>query len=297
MELQQYLHRAFFVALPRQFGVEVFWYLTFATSMWIGFYWLFGRWMKSRRISERRLDANRITWEVVYSFRSMLIFGLNAGMVAVLYLAGWTKLDLTLPQTAWDWTYVAFSFLLLVFAHDTYFYWTHRAMHHPLLFRRVHRIHHLSTNPTPWAAYSFSVPEAFVQAWVVPIMIVLVPLNPIALISFGVYRHFFSILGHSGHEIFPKWFMRSPLAYFFNTNTHHHQHHEVFNANYGLYFNFWDRFMGTNHERYAERFEEVVNRSEQVKATPLDASASSYVVGVPPLGGGEDRELAITKTG
>lgn len=26
--------------------------------------------------------------------------------------------------------------------HDTYCYWTRRAMHHPKLFRTVHRVHH-----------------------------------------------------------------------------------------------------------------------------------------------------------
>ncbi|MEI7983754.1 MAG: sterol desaturase, partial [Bacteroidota bacterium] len=27
----------------------------------------------------------------------------------------------------------------------------HRLIHHPLLFKRVHLVHHQSTNPSPWA--------------------------------------------------------------------------------------------------------------------------------------------------
>jgi sterol desaturase/sphingolipid hydroxylase (fatty acid hydroxylase superfamily) len=31
-------------------------------------------------------------------------------------------------------------------------------------------------------------------------------------------------------------------------------------GNFGLYFNFWDRIMGTNHPAYEQRFTEVTGR-------------------------------------
>jgi sterol desaturase/sphingolipid hydroxylase (fatty acid hydroxylase superfamily) len=37
-------------------------------------------------------------------------------------------------------------------------------------------------------------------------------------------------------------------------------HHKYVNSNFGLYFNIWDRVMGTNHERYHEEFEAVVSK-------------------------------------
>ena len=40
----------------------------------------------------------------------------------------------------------------MILAHDAYFYWAHRAMHHRRLFALFHRTHHLSRTPTPWAA-------------------------------------------------------------------------------------------------------------------------------------------------
>ncbi len=39
-----------------------------------------------------------------------------------------------------------------------------------------------------------------------------------------------------------------------NSVTHHALHHEKFRANFGLYFNVWDRLMGTNHRDYEHRF-------------------------------------------
>jgi sterol desaturase/sphingolipid hydroxylase (fatty acid hydroxylase superfamily) len=37
-------------------------------------------------------------------------------------------------------------------------------------------------------------------------------------------------------------------------------HHETLRGNYGLYFNIWDRLMGTNHAQYEARFREVTTR-------------------------------------
>jgi Delta7-sterol 5-desaturase len=39
----------------------------------------------------------------------------------------------------------------------------------------------------------------------------------------------------------------------FTTATHHDLHHSGgFGSNYGLYFTWWDRMMGTEHPRYRE---------------------------------------------
>jgi len=56
--------------------------------------------------------------------------------------------------------YLLLSGLILLLAHDTWFYWTHRLLHSAWLFRWAHRTHHLSIAPTPWAAYSFAPAEA-----------------------------------------------------------------------------------------------------------------------------------------
>jgi sterol desaturase/sphingolipid hydroxylase (fatty acid hydroxylase superfamily) len=45
-----------------------------------------------------------------------------------------------------------------------------------------------------------------------------------------------------------------------NTPTHHAMHHEKINGNFGLYFNFWDRMLKTNHAEYEQRFEAVTAR-------------------------------------
>ena len=43
-------------------------------------------------------------------------------------------------------------------------------------------------------------------------------------------------------------------------------HHKYATSNYGLYFNFWDRVMGTNHAKYTETFEQVTTQAKNIKA-------------------------------
>ena len=58
---------------------------------------------------------------------------------------------------------------------------------------------------------------------------------------------FMNVLGHLGFELYPKGFTTHWLGKWNNTSTHHNMHHKYYNCNYGLYFNIWDRIMGTNH--------------------------------------------------
>jgi sterol desaturase/sphingolipid hydroxylase (fatty acid hydroxylase superfamily) len=133
-------------------------------------------------------------------------------------------------------------------------------MHHPKLFRWFHRVHHLSHNPTPWASYAFAPLEAVVQAGILPLAAIIMPLHPIAFAVFMGWQFIYNVAGHTGYELHPKWLMDTPLRFIVNTPTNHAMHHESMRGNYGIYFNIWDRLMGTNHADYEKRFREVTSR-------------------------------------
>ncbi|MEZ4931172.1 MAG: sterol desaturase family protein [Saprospiraceae bacterium] len=136
----------------------------------------------------------------------------------------------------------------------------HRAIHQPSLFKIIHKVHHQSHNPTPWAAFSFHPLEAFLEIGFLPIIVCLLPLHPLAIVLFSLWSILFNVMGHLGYEIFPKGFTQHPIFKWFNTPTHHNLHHQRSNCNYGLYFNFWDRVMQTNHKKYHEIFDEISGR-------------------------------------
>jgi sterol desaturase/sphingolipid hydroxylase (fatty acid hydroxylase superfamily) len=254
------------IALRASLGVtfaDLLWYAFLAGAAWLLFYILFPRFFRRRRVADVDPTRQQVTREILHSLRSLAVFGLVAAAVVLAALEGWTRIYVDDPRYGTKW-FVA-SIVLVILIHDAYFYWTHRLMHHPWLYRRVHHVHHISTSPTPWAAYAFSPAEAFVQAGIAPLVLFTIPVHPVAFGLFMVWQIAFNVLGHCGHELFPRGFLKTPAAYVLNTTTHHHLHHEKYRANFGLYFNWWDRLMGTNHPDYEDRF----NRAHGGAQAPL----------------------------
>ena len=159
------------------------------------------------------------------------------------------------------WLYYFLLFPVLFFMHDTYFYFTHRLMHHPRLFKWFHLVHHQSTNPSPWAAYAFHPLEAVVEVGIVVLFLFTVPIHKTHLLIFFLMMIVYNVYGHLGYELYPKGFSKSAAGKWINTSVNHNQHHQFFKGNYGLYFLFWDRVFGTVREDYDERFEEVKART------------------------------------
>ena len=229
---------------------------------------LFARQLGHRYIQKKRPAARQHWNEIKYSISSVAIYALVAVGIfignrhGVFHIYGTSEIYGT--------GYFIFSLVLLIFWHDTYFYWTHKWMHHPKIYKHVHRIHHKSVSPSPWTAYSFHPYEAIVQTLFVPIFLLVVPIQGYALALFMVYQIARNVVGHLGHELFHNAFVTNKFFNWITTTTHHDQHHHYFNHNYGLYFTWWDKWMKTEHPHYKEEFLEVKNR----KATTADAGTS-----------------------
>lgn len=192
----------------------------------------------------RGLDA-QMRREIAWSLFAAVIYGVPAGIVAWGWQArGWTRIYVDID--AWPLWYLPLSVLLYLAAHDTWFYWTHRWMHQPRLFRIVHAVHHASRPPTAWAAMSFHPWEALTGAIVIPALVFLIPIHVGAL---GLVLTIMTIMGvsnHMGWEMFPRWMVRGSIGGWLITATHHQRHHDKYRCNYGLYFRFWDRLCGTD---------------------------------------------------
>lgn len=231
---------------------------------WLLFYVLLRRRLACRKIIPQQPSTSEVLREIKYAALTVLIFGAVGATTFFAIKAGSTRMYFRLSQHSglWFWCSVGLTILL----HDTWFYWTHRAMHHRTLFRWFHRTHHLSTNPSPWAAYAFGPLEALIQAAIFPLAVYLIPQHPLAFFIFMLWQITFNVLGHTGYEIFPSWLLSTWLGKLLNTPTSHIMHHERLRGNYGLYFNVWDRLMGTNHKDYEARFREVTfSRSRGVQ--------------------------------
>jgi Delta7-sterol 5-desaturase len=187
----------------------------------------------------------QIQREIGWSLLSALIYGVPAGVVAWGWQAhGWTRIYSYFD--ALPLWYLPISILGYLLAHDAWFYWTHRWMHRPKLFRAAHAVHHASRPPTAWAAMSFHPWEALTGAVVIPMLVFLIPIHVAAL---GVVLTIMTVMGvsnHMGWEMFPGWMVRGKAGNWLITATHHQRHHDQYNCNYGLYFRLWDRLCGTD---------------------------------------------------
>lgn len=189
--------------------------------------------------------APQIRREIRWSLISAAIFGVPAGIIAW----GWREHGWTLVYTEWNaWPlwYLPVSLFAYLFLHDTWFYWTHRWMHRPRIFRALHAVHHASRPPTAWAAMSFHPGEALTGAVVIPVLVFLVPVHVAVL---GLVLTIMTVMGvtnHMGWEMFPRRLVHSRLGGWLITATHHQRHHERYTCNYGLYFRFWDRLCKTD---------------------------------------------------
>lgn len=205
------------------------------------FAWLTER----RRPGQYAALAPQIRREIGWSLASAAIYGAPAGVIAWGWQArGWTRI-----YTDWSdfplW-YAPLSLLWYLLAHDAWFYWTHRLLHRPRLFRIAHAVHHASRPPTAWAAMSFHPIEALTGAVVLPVLALLIPIHAAML---GVVLAIMTVMGvtnHMGWEMFPPRLVHSRLGQWLITASHHHRHHEEYRCNYGLYFRFWDRLCGTD---------------------------------------------------
>ena len=253
--------------------VDVSRYAIFAIGVWFVLWVLLSGVMAGRKIRAATPPARQMLVEFLISIRSVAIFSTIGLLTFSLQKAGW--LPGPMLAATWGPLWFAASLILMIVAHDAYFYWSHRLMHDPRLFRRFHRRHHLSHNPSPFTAYSFDLAEAAVMASFVPLWMIVVPTPWPAVGLFMLHQIVRNTLGHSGYEVMPARNNGRPLFDWLTTTTHHDLHHAQAGFNYGLYFTWWDRWMCTEHPEYHARFAAAVRKApatQSAAASPAPAS-------------------------
>ncbi len=230
-------------------------YLLIAGGAFLILYILFPKKFSYRKIQKLFPKNKDYAREIVYSFLTIIIFAGIALLLNSQYIKPHTRIYSKIGD--YGWLYFFCSIILALLIHDTYFYWTHRLMHHPKLFKLFHLTHHRSTNPSPWAAYAFNPLEAIVEAGIIFVIAFLIPITNIAILIFLLIMIIYNVYGHTGYEIYPRWVVKSKLGKWLNTSTNHNMHHKYFKNNYGLYFRFWDELMKTTDPNYDNSILEI----------------------------------------
>lgn len=244
-------------------------YVVFSVGVWFVLWIVLAVPLAGRKIRAERPPARQLLIEFLCSIRSVAIFSTVGLLSFALFRAGW----MPGPYIAREWGSVWFwtSLVLMIIGHDAWFYWTHRLIHDRRLFRSFHRRHHRSNNPSPFTAYSFDLGEAAINALFVPVWMMLVPTQWPVVGLYVLHQIARNTIGHSGYELFPARKDGRPLLPWLTTVTHHDLHHAQAGYNYGLYFTWWDRLMGTEHPEYLARFAAVTAKKRPIKSEPTSS--------------------------
>ncbi|MFN8438521.1 MAG: sterol desaturase family protein [Cytophagales bacterium] len=134
---------------------------------------------------------------------------------------------------------------LLIFVIDLLMFLLHKLAHHPVLFHKVHSLHHKFTQPTSITLYSLHPLENLAFGLLILSVFTAYSFNWVAIIFYLTLNVVFGIIGHCGVEPIPdSWKHIFPLKYIAN-GKFHIDHHETPNTNYGFYTNIWDRLFKT----------------------------------------------------
>lgn len=220
-----------------------------------GAFWLFYSALR-QGFTRRRLRFGPPKWELIQkdielSIWSAVLFALLAAFVLSSYDAGKTQLYAAIDQHGL--VYMGFSFVAVLLLQDTYFYFVHRLLHHPLLYKRLHYGHHRSKSPTPWTSFAFEPIEALIQGLFFVGLVFVLPLHFFTLLAAVTTMTLWSIATHLGFTLFSPgsqhWWSRGLIG-----PAHHFIHHRQHRVHYGLYFTFWDRLLGTTDPEYEQTF-------------------------------------------
>jgi sterol desaturase/sphingolipid hydroxylase (fatty acid hydroxylase superfamily) len=104
------------------------------------------------------------------------------------------------------------------------------------------------------------------------------PVHQLALFAFLGFMIARNVLGHLGIELFPAWFVHRRSWRWSTTTTHHGLHHARVRTNFGLYFTWWDRAMGTTDPTYEATFVEIARRGRLLGADQLGVQVGDAMV-------------------
>jgi sterol desaturase/sphingolipid hydroxylase (fatty acid hydroxylase superfamily) len=126
-------------------------------------------------------------------------------------------------------------------------------------------------NPSPFTAYSFDLGEALLMVSFVAIWPAIFP-TPWGVIDVFMFHQILrNTLLHAGYELMPSRPDGRPYLDFMATTTHHDLHHAQAGYNFAPWFTWWDRWLGTEHPQYLERYAQAAWRPFGRKSAPATA--------------------------
>ncbi|TWI80075.1 sterol desaturase/sphingolipid hydroxylase (fatty acid hydroxylase superfamily) [Roseibium hamelinense] len=208
-----------------------------------------------RRIQKHRDGMKRVREEILASLRALATSSvlLSAGFFA--QLQGWVLFQ----PLALSWWSFPLMFVVCLVLFDAWFYWGHRILHLPALYK-WHVPHHRSIAPTVWSNDSSTTIDTLIEHGFYLVVWFVLPVPALSVFALRLFDQISGMVGHSGFEYFASKSSRWPSPMI--CTTFHDLHHSQFHYNYGNFFSFWDRVCGTVHPKYDSLVHEMETTGE-----------------------------------
>ncbi|KAN0077946.1 hypothetical protein V8E55_010025, partial [Tylopilus felleus] len=169
---------------------------------------------------------NQIRFEIqtsLTSFHTMMLLMLPRFQAEVM---GYSHLYDNVSKYRWPY----FALLIPLFLTFTEYslYWIHRALHHPLLYKTIHKPHHKLIILTPFASHAFHPLDTYLNSIPYHLFIFLFPLHQGLYLGLFVLLNLWAIFIHDS-----EMFTGHLLQHIINGASHHTLHHLYFTVNYG----------------------------------------------------------------
>ncbi len=160
-------------------------------------------------------------------------------------IAYWIYANGHLPIIDNPWYFVASVYLVFLWSTAN-FYFVHRLLHFPSIYRHVHELHHRNVDVGPWTGISMHPLEHLL--YFSPLVLWwFVPVHPVIIILTGFYQGLSPAISHCGFDYLQAGRLRIKTG-----DWYHQLHHQYFNLNYGNTPTPFDRIFGSWHDGSAE---------------------------------------------
>ena len=133
-----------------------------------------------------------------------------------------------------------------LFVEDFFFYWSHRILHHPMLYKRIHKKHHEFYNTICVSGF-YAHPVEFIIGNYFPSMATMLMLKSrmhvVTWIAWINFKMLSTHDAHSGYDFDFSFLRALPST---TSSVYHNYHHLKNSGNFGSSFRLWDSLFGTN---------------------------------------------------
>ena len=219
---------------------------------------------KALKFDHRELAKGNSLWNFSNQVHDNMFWSLGSGVLQVTVLqvlVMWLMANGYVPTINLTSNPILFiaGLMLLPIWSAFHFYWVHRLLHVPFLYKRVHALHHRNVNIGPWSGLSMHPVEHLLYLSSLLIHCV-IPSHPIHLYFHVIYLAPGAAMTHTGYEdLLIKDKRKLALGTFY-----HQLHHRYYECNYGNQEMPWDRLFRTFHDGSDEGTKETRSRKKDM---------------------------------